>query len=241
MSTSIPGFHVQSGTLLSPLVEKKPQSKKASADKKYEKNMRCTNCKRMHERCQTEEGQVDCRVCVRNGIECVRRKRGARYSIRATVPVKPVRRASQARVDIGSSLGRQSTVTVDSENILQLNVSSSTPGRAFQCIKLLRSKIHISPSTDMQTGSALLDRPIMLTCPNSVLDDLLSFYCRETFKIPLQLLDCRDVTVEFTCEHNQLHYETEGGAWRPGRVPESEAPSVRMQRSVWVDQQQDAI
>lgn len=74
--------------------------KTASADEEYHKNVRCTNCKRAHERCRAVPGQVDCRVCLKSGIECVRRPGVQRYGGRVTVPAEPTLSEIKKQFDV---------------------------------------------------------------------------------------------------------------------------------------------
>jgi hypothetical protein len=65
---------------------------------------------------------------------------------------------------------------------------------------LLRKGIEISPTSNLNAGRALLDRPIRFTCTVSVLDDGMAFFCRETFHIPASVGQYDGVYVSFVYE-----------------------------------------
>ena len=91
--------------------------------------------------------------------------------------------------------------------MLNLVVSCDIPGRAQDCMILLRAKTEIAPTINSDAGSSLIDRPILFICAESVLNEGQSFFCRETFTIPPQLRSCSEVSVKFTCEHSNCNKE----------------------------------
>ena len=138
---------------------------------------KCTNCILNNHRCDTKRGSVNCKLCIKKKVVCQRTSEFTRNNLPS-----------------GSDPSRVFT------GVLNLRVTSDTPGIITHCMALLRSAIEISPTTNSNAAQALLDRPIRFTSTESVLDDMMSFFCRETFCIPASLAEYRDVYVNFICE-----------------------------------------
>ena len=111
--------------------------------------------------------------------------------------------------------------------MLNLVVSCDIPGRAQDCMILLRAKTEIAPTINSDAGSSLIDRPILFICAESVLNEGQSFFCRETFTIPPQLRSCSEVSVKFTWRAFELQQRGERGTRNIGQTT---SPTTRGKR-----------